>query len=170
MWSSMPTHPATCSTWTERKNGSTDPRPITPDATPHPLLDGLYHPREVPEVSDEYGIDRLVAIRKTHGAYDRKFRWFDYSAKDDDTWEPIYNLPCNLVIRFLRQKKMAIPGYEWRKPAPNTRRTVRNAPSTVACVTSTPNWVPKAESAFSNYRGEIWVALIWSLGNRMPKI
>jgi len=42
-------------------------------------------------------------------------RWFDYGSKDD-TWEPLENLPRNLLVRFLRQKKKHVPGYEWQTP------------------------------------------------------
>jgi len=80
------------------------PRPSTPDETPHPLLDGLNKPERTPPVPDEYLIDRLLKLRRSTGIYSAKVRWFDYCPQDD-TWEPLENLPRNLVIRFLRRKK-----------------------------------------------------------------
>jgi len=73
------------------------PRPSTPDETPHPLLDGLDKPESTPPVPDEYVIDRLLKLRRSNGIYSAKVRWFDYGPKDD-SWEPLENLPRNLVI------------------------------------------------------------------------
>ena len=63
-------------------------------------------------ITDEHVSDRLLGIRSFRGTYIAKVRWFDYGPKDD-TWEPLDNLPRNLVIRYLRQKKKYIPGYSW---------------------------------------------------------
>jgi len=88
------------------------PLPTTTDSTPRPLLDGLDKPKASPGATDEFVIDRLLGIRSFRGTYIAKVRWFDYGPKDD-TWEPLDNLPRNLVIRYLRQKKKYIPGYSW---------------------------------------------------------
>jgi len=45
----------------------------------------------------------VPSLRQTGDSYSAKVRWFDYGSKDD-TWEPLENLPRNLVVRFLRQK------------------------------------------------------------------
>ena len=76
------------------------PQPSTPDETPHPLLNGLNKPESTPPVPDEYVIDRLLKLRRSNGIYSAKVRWFDYGPKDD-SWEPLENLPRNLVICFL---------------------------------------------------------------------
>jgi len=73
------------------------PRPSTPDEMPHPLLDGLDRPESTPPVPDEYVIDRLLSFRRNNVIYSAKVRWFDYGPKDD-SWEPLKNLPRNLVI------------------------------------------------------------------------
>jgi len=66
-------------------------------------------------------------------------RWFDYGSKDD-TWEPLENLLRNLVVRFLRQKKKHVPGYEWQTP---TRRSRRQAGlTTVAIIVMDSMWIP----------------------------
>jgi len=86
------------------------PRPSTPDEIPHPLLDGLNKTESTPPLPDEYVIDRLSKLRRSNGIYSAKVRWFDYGPKND-SWEPLENLPRNLVIRFLRRKKKKIAGY-----------------------------------------------------------
>jgi len=91
------------------------PRPTTTDTVPHPLLDGL----------DQ-----------------RKVRWFDYGSKDD-TWEPLQNLPGNLVVRFLRQKKKHVPGYEWRTPTRQSRRQA--GLTTAANIVMTSTWIPRIQ-------------------------
>jgi len=42
-------------------------------------------------------------------------RWFDYGSKYD-TWKPLENLPRNMVVRFLRQKKkhVLLTSKKWR--------------------------------------------------------
>ena len=85
------------------------PKPSTPDETPHPLLDRLDKPESTPPVPDENVIDRLLKLRRSNGIYSAKVRWFDYGPKDD-FWEPLENLPRNLVIRFLRRKKKKLRG------------------------------------------------------------
>jgi len=50
-----------------------------------------------------------LKLRRSNGIYSAKVRWFDYGPKDD-SWEPLENLPRNLVIRFLRWKKKKSAG------------------------------------------------------------
>jgi len=76
---------------------------------------GIDQRKSPPATSDEYVIDKLLGLRQTGDSYSAKVRWFDYGSKDD-TWEPLENLPRNLVVRFLRQKKKHVPGYEWQTP------------------------------------------------------
>jgi len=61
-------------------------------------------------VPEEYVIDRLLSLRRKMGIYSAGVRWFDYGPKDD-SWEPLENLPRNLVIRFLRRSKKKMAGY-----------------------------------------------------------
>jgi len=143
------------------------PRPSTPDETPHPLLDGLYMPDSTPPVPDEYVINRLFGLRRTHGIYSAKVRWFDYGPKDD-SWEPLENRPRNLVIRFLRRRKKKIAGYSWSTPSPpyrSTRRSPRLNQAETALVVAPqrpdPKWSPTFLGVFSNYHGEIRDTLNW---------
>ena len=136
------------------------PRPTTTDTTPHPLLDGLDKPKASPPETDEYVIDRLIGIRRARGTYSAKVRWFDYGPKDD-TWEPLDNLPRNLVIRYLRQKKKYVPGYSWSKPTPSTRVTPNSEPLTVSHLSTEPEWVPRIRSVFSDSHGELRITLNW---------
>jgi len=71
--------------------------------------------------ADEYVIDKLWRLRQTSDSYSAKVRWFDYASKND-TWEPPENLLRSLVVRFLRQKKKHVPGYEWQTPTRRSRR------------------------------------------------
>jgi len=97
------------------------PRSTTMDTVPHPLVDGLDQRKPPAATADEYVIDKLLGVRQTGDSYSAKVRWFDYGSKDD-TWEPLENLPRNLVVRFLRQKKKHVPGYEWQTPIRRSRR------------------------------------------------
>jgi len=45
-------------------------------------------------------IDKLLGLRQKGDSYSAEVRWFAYGSKDD-TWEPLKNLPRNLVVRFL---------------------------------------------------------------------
>jgi len=101
------------------------PRPSIPDETPHPLLDELDKPESTPPVPVDYVIARLLKLRRSNGIYSAKVRWFDYCPRDD-SWEPLENLPRNLVIRFLRRKKKKIAGYSWSIPKPPSRGTRRS--------------------------------------------
>jgi len=101
----------------EEKRVSSDhvtpaPRPTTTDTVPLPLLDGLDQRKPPPATADEYVVDKLLGLRQTGDSYSAKVRGFDNESKDD-TWEPLRNLSGNLVVRFLRQKKEHVPGYEW---------------------------------------------------------
>jgi len=120
------------------------PQPSTPDETPHPLLNGLNKPESTPPVPNEYVIDRLLNLRRTNGIYSAKVRWFDYGPKDD-SWEPLENLPRNLVIRFLRRRKKRIAGYSWSIPTPpslGTRRSPRHNQAETALVLLIPEFCP----------------------------
>jgi len=152
------------------------PRPSTPDETPHPLLDGLDKPESTPPVPDEYVIDRLLKLRRSNGIYSAKVRWFDYGPKDD-SWEPLENLPRNLVIRFLRQKKKRIAGYSWSIPTPpsqGTRRSPRlNQAETVLVVTpqrQDPKWSPTILGVFSSSHHEVRITLNWIKMNQSSSI
>ena len=99
----------------EEKRVSSDqvtqaPRPTTTDTVPHPLLNGLDQREAPPATADEYVVEKPLGLRQTSDSYSAKVRWFDYGSKDD-TWEPLENLPRNLVVRFLWQKKKHVPGY-----------------------------------------------------------
>jgi len=90
----------------EEKRVSSDhvtpaPRPTTTDTVPHPLLDGLDQRKTPPATADEYVSNKLLGLRQTGVSYSAKVRWFDYGSKED-TWEPLENLPRNLVVRFVR--------------------------------------------------------------------
>jgi len=97
------------------------PRPTTTDTVPHPLPDGLDQRKPPPATADEYVVDKLLDLRQTGDSYSAKVRCFDYGSKDD-TWEPPENLPRNLVVRFLRQKKKHVPENEWQTPTRRSRR------------------------------------------------
>jgi len=141
--------------------------PQTPDETPHPLLDGLDKPESTLPVPDEYVIDRLLKLRRSNGIYSAKVRWFDYGPMND-SWEPLENLPRNLVIRFLRRKKKKIAGYSWSIPKPPSRGTRRsprlNQAETALEVNpqrQEPKWSPTILGVFSNSHGEIRITLNW---------
>jgi len=117
----------------EEKRVSSDhatpaPRPSTADANPHPLLDGLDKPKDITPVVDEYVVDKLLGVKKIDGQFLAKVRWFDYGSKDD-SWEPLENLPRNIVVRYLRQKKLSVPGYGWQPKSPKGARRSRRATS-----------------------------------------
>jgi len=96
------------------------PRPTTADTVPHPFLDGLDQRKSPPAIADEYTIDKILGLRQMGDSYSAKVRWFDDGSKDD-TWEPVESVPRNLVVRFLRQKKKHVPGYEWQTPTRRSR-------------------------------------------------
>ena len=100
------------------------PRPTTTDTVPHPLPDRLGQRKPPTATADEYMIDKLLGLRQTGDSCSAKVRWFYYGSKDD-TWEPLENLPRNLVVRFLRQKKKHVPRYEWQTPTRRSRRQGR---------------------------------------------
>jgi len=152
------------------------PRPSTPDETPDPLLDGLDKPESTPPVPDEYVIDRLLKLRGSNGIYSAKVRWFDYGPRDD-SWEPLENLPRNLVIRFLRRKKKKIAGYSWSIPKPpsrGTRRSPRLNHAETALVVipqrQEPKWSPTILGVFSNSHGEIRITLNWVKINQSSSV
>jgi len=66
-------------------------------------------------------IDKLLGLRQTGYTYSAQMRWFNYGSKDD-TWERLENLPRNMVVRFLRQKKDHVPGYDWHTLTRESRR------------------------------------------------
>jgi len=128
----------------EEKRVSSDqvtqaPRPTTTDTVPHPLLDCLDQRKSPLATADEYVIDKLLGLCQTGDSYSAKVRWFDFGSKDD-TWEPLENLPRNLMLRFLRQKKKHVPGFERQTP---TRRSRRQAGlTTVANIVMDSTWIP----------------------------
>jgi len=73
---------------------------MTTDTVPHPLIDGLDQHKPPPATADEYVIDKLPGLRRTGDSYSAKMRCFDYGSKIG-TWEPLENLPRNLVVCFL---------------------------------------------------------------------
>jgi len=146
----------------EEKRVSSDhvtpaPRPTTADTVPHSLVDGLDQRKSPPETADEYVIDKLLGLRQTGDSYSAKVRSFDYGSKED-TWEPLENLPRNLVVRFLRQKKKHVPGYEWQTP---TRRSRRQAGlTTVANSVMDPKWSPTIQHVTGD--GVIHASVSWT--------
>jgi len=138
------------------------PRPTTTDSVPHPLLDGLDQRKPPPATADEYVIDKLPRLRQTGDSYSAKVRWFDYGSKDD-TWEPLENLPRNLVVRFLRQKKKHALGYEWQTP---TRRSRRQAGlTTVANIVMDSTWIPTIQHVHVTGDGVIHANVSWTTFN-----
>jgi len=144
------------------------PRPTLADATPHPLLDGLDKPKDANPVVDEYVVDRLLGVKKLNGQYLAKVRWFDYGPKDD-SWEPLDALPRYVVVRYLRQKKLTVPGYGWTAKSPTAKRKPRGATAsatattaTVSLVTSVPEWIPKIIHVYTSYHGVIQAVLNWT--------
>jgi len=148
----------------EEKRVSSDhvtpaPRPTTTDTVPHPLLDGLDQRKSPPATADEYVIDKFLGLRQTGVSYSAKVRWFDYGSKDD-TWEPLENLPRNLVVRFLRQKNKHVPGYEWQTP---TRRSRRQAGlTTVANIVMDSTWIPTIQHVPVTGDGVIHADVSWT--------
>jgi len=148
----------------EEKRVSSDhdtpaPRPTMTDTVPHPLLDGLDQCKPPPATADEYVVDKLLGLRQTGDSYSAKVRWFDYGSKDD-TWEPLENLPRNLVVRFLRQKKKDVPGYEWQTP---TRRSRRQAGLTTAAnIVMDSTWIPTIQHVHVTGDGVIHADVSWT--------
>jgi len=134
-------------------------RPTTTDKVPQQLLDGFDKPKEPTATTDEYVIDKLLGLRRTGDTYSAKVRWFDYGSKDD-TWEPLENLPRNMVVRFLRQKKKRVPGYDWQTP---TRRSQRQAGLTsVTNVVVDPTWTPTIQHVHVTADGIIHANVSWA--------
>jgi len=135
------------------------PRPTTTDTVPHHLLDGLDQRKPPPATADEYVIDKLVGLRQTGASYSAKVRWFDYGSKND-TWEPLEYLSRNLVVRFLRQKKKHVPGYEWQTL---TRRSRRQAGlTTVANIIMDSTWIPTIQHVHVTGDGGIHANVSWT--------
>jgi len=94
-------------------------------------------------------------------------RCFDYGSKDD-TWEPLENLPRNLVVQFLWQKKKHVPGYEWQTP---TRRSRRQAGlTTVADIVMDSTWTPTIQHVHATWDGVIHAAVSWTDSNTAAAI
>jgi len=148
----------------EEKRVSSDhvtpaPRPTMTDTVRHPLLDGLDQRKPPPATADEYVVDKLLGLRQNGDSYSPQVRWFDYGSKDD-TWEPLENLPRNLVVRFLWQKKEHVPGYEWQTP---TRRSRRQAGlTTVANIVMDSRWIPTIQHVHGTGDGVIRAAVSWT--------
>jgi len=143
------------------------PRPTTTDKVSHPLLDGLEQRKQPPAPADEYVVDKLQGLRQTGDSYSAKVRWFDYGSKDD-TWEPPENLPRNLVVRFLRQKKKHVPGVEWQTP---TRRSRRQAGlTTVANIVMESTWIPTIQHIHVTGDEVIHANISWTDSSRAAAI
>jgi len=148
----------------EEKRVSSDhvtpaPRPTTADTVPHPVLDGLDQRKSPPAAADEYVIDKLLGLRQTGDSYSAKVLWFDCGSKDD-TWEPLENLPRDLVVRFHRQKKKHVPWYEWQAP---TRRSRRQAGlTTVANIALDPTWTLTIQHVHVTGDGVIHATVSWT--------
>jgi len=140
-------------------HGTPAPRPTTADTVPHPLLDGLDQRKSPPATADEYVIDKLLGLRQTGDSYGAKVRWFDYGSKDD-TWEPLENLPRNLVVHFLRQKKKNVPGYEWQTPTRRSRR--QTGLTTVANIVMDSTWIPTIQHVHVTGDGVIHADVSWT--------
>jgi len=126
---------------------------------PHPLLDGLDQRKPPPATADESVVEKLVGLRQTGDSNSAKVRWFDYGSKDD-TWEPLENLSRNLDVRFLRQKKKHVPGYEWQTP---TRRSRRQAGlTTVANIALDATWTPTIQHVYVTGDGVIHANISWT--------
>jgi len=126
---------------------------------PHPLQDGLHQRKPTPATADEYRIDKLLSLRQTGDSYSAKVRWFYYRSKDD-TWESLESLPRNLVVRFLRQKKKHVPGYEWQTP---TRRGHQQAGlTTVANIVMDSTWIPTIQYVHVTGDGVIHANVSWT--------
>jgi Chromo (CHRromatin Organisation MOdifier) domain len=56
----------------------------------------------------EFVIDKIVGLRKADdGTWSYKVRWYGYTAADD-TWEPAYHLPGNMVRRYHRRVGLSL--------------------------------------------------------------
>jgi len=142
-------------------------RLTTTDKVPHPLLDGLDQRKSPPAAADEYVIDKLLGLRQTGDSYSAKVRWFDYGSKDD-TWAPLENLPRNLVVSFLRQKKKHVPGYEWQTP---TRRSRRQAGLTiVANIVTDSTWILTIQNVHVTGDGVIHADVSWAASSTAAAI
>jgi len=86
-------------------------------------------------------------------------RWFDNGSKDD-TWEPVENLLRNLVVRFLRQKKKHVPGYEWHTPMRRSRRQAGF--TTVANIVTDSTWIPTLQHVHVTGDGVIHADVSWT--------
>jgi len=135
------------------------PRPTTTDTVPHPLPNGLDQRKPPPATADEYVVDKPLGLRQTGDSYSAKVRWFDYGSKDD-TREPLENLPRNLVVRFLWQKKKHVPGYEWQTPTRPSRRQA--GLTTVANIVMDPTWIPTIQHVHVTGDGVIHADVSWA--------
>jgi len=135
------------------------PRPTTTDTEPHLLLDGLDQRKPPPATADEYVIDKLLGLHQTGDSYSTKVRWFDYGS-NDDTWEPLEDLPSNLVVRFPLQRKKHVPENEWQTP---TRRRRRQAGlTTVANIVMDSTWIPTILHVHVTGDGVIHADVSWT--------
>jgi len=133
-------------------------RATTADTVPHPLLDGFDKPKEPPATADEYVIDKLLGRSQTDGTYGAKVRWFEYGPKDD-TWEPLENLPRNIVVRLLRQRKKCVSGYNLQTPTRQSPRQAGLTSVTDAVVEST--WTPTIHHVYVTAAGAIHANVSW---------
>ena len=126
---------------------------------PHPLLDGLDQRKPPSATADESVIYKLLGLRQTGDKCRANVRWFDFGSKDD-TWEPLENLPRNMVVRFLRQKKKHVPGYDWQTPTRQSRRQA--GLTTVAHIVMYPTWIPTIQHVHVTGDGVIHANVSWT--------
>jgi len=102
---------------------------------------------------------KLLGLRQIGDSYSAKVRRFDYGS-NDDTRKPLENLPRNLVVRFLRQKKKHVPGYEWQTPARRGRRQA--GLTTVANIVMDSTWIPTIQHVHVTGDGVIHANVSWT--------
>jgi len=64
------------------------------------------------------------------------------------------------VVRFLRQKKKHVPGYEWRMPTRQSRRQA--GLTTVANIVMGSKWIPTIQHVRVTGDGVIHAIVWWS--------
>jgi len=86
-------------------------------------------------------------------------RWFDYGSRDV-TWGPLENIPRNVVVRFIRQKKKHVPGYEWQTPTLRSRRQA--GLTTVANIVMDFTWISTIQHVHVTGDGLIHADVSWA--------
>ena len=60
----------------------------------------------------EYVIDHIISHRRdSSGSMLLKIRWFGYDSRED-TWEPIFNIPPELVRRYVKRRRLNDKDFE----------------------------------------------------------